>query len=208
VGGPALFGPAAGAPPAGGGGSEAAGPAGGGAAPGPAGASGPEAGAGGFAPRGGSGFGGPGAFGGEGSLTSVLSYVRAHGGGTIAVSSQSSAASAIIRNGADVAGIGGFSGRESYVSVSWLAAEIRAGRIRWVVGSEQSGPALGGGFAGRLPGDDRTGARTALAAVARACRAAALPSSSAGSTTAGASLYDCRGRAAALTSGESREAGA
>ena len=39
-----------------------------------------------------------------------------------------------------MAGIGGFSGRESDVSVSWLAQEVRAGKIRWVL-DEQSGAA-------------------------------------------------------------------
>ena len=59
------------------------------------------------------GRGGAGVFGGDGSLTQVLAYVKRHGGGTIAVSSQSSAAAAIISQHASVAGIGGFSGRES-----------------------------------------------------------------------------------------------
>ena len=49
-------------------------------------------------------------------LTSVLSYVNSHGGGTIAVSSQSGASVGDHRGGAKVAGIGGFSGRESDIS--------------------------------------------------------------------------------------------
>ena len=65
-------------------------------------------------------------FGNDGTTTQVLAYVKAHGGGTIAVSSQSSAAAAIIASDAKVAGIGGFSGRESDVSVAWLAQEVRA----------------------------------------------------------------------------------
>ena len=60
------------------------------------------------------GFGGPG--GGQ-ALGGVLRYTANHGGGTIAVASQSGAASSIIDSGAPVAGIGGFSGRESSVSV-------------------------------------------------------------------------------------------
>ena len=40
---------------------------------------------------------------------------------------------AIIASGADVAGLGGFSGRESEVSVSWLANAVGGGRIRWVI---------------------------------------------------------------------------
>ncbi|HEY7075737.1 MAG TPA: hypothetical protein VH418_10220, partial [Solirubrobacteraceae bacterium] len=87
-------------------------------------------------------------------LTQALAYVRTHGGGTIAVSSQSGAANAIIASGANVAGIGGFSGRESDVSVSWLAQAVRDGKIRWVLTGGQ-----GGGFGG----DTRTGSQTAMA---------------------------------------------
>ena len=116
-------------------------------------------------------------------------YVKQHGGGTIAVSSQSNAASAIIEQDANVAGIGGFSGRESDVSVSWLAQEVRTGKIRWVLDEQQGS----GGAARGLPGDTRTGSKTAMAVVAKACQAVTLSSSS---TT----LYDCQGRAQALAS--------
>ena len=55
-------------------------------------------------------------FGGDGAaLTEALAYTRAHGGGTIAVSSQSGAGGQVIE-GAEVAAIGGFSGNESEVS--------------------------------------------------------------------------------------------
>ena len=172
-------------------------------------------GAGGGA-AGGLGRGGPGAGGaigtpggGRTSLTPYLSYVKQHGGGTIAVSSQSSAASAILADDASVAGIGGFSGRESDVTVTWLAQEVRTGKIRWVIDEGSSG------FGGGLPGDTRTGARTAMAAVAQACQrvtlstassagASAGTGASAGSTESGG-LYDCQGRAAALASVSARE---
>jgi hypothetical protein len=136
-------------------------------------------------------------------LKSVLSYVAKHGGGTVAVSSQSSAATAIISSDAEVAGIGGFSGRESDVSVSWLAMEVGTGKIRWVVGEAGAGAAggaagrgaRGGGFGGGLPGDARTGSKTAMAAVAKACTKVTLPSTS---STSAATLYDCQGRSAQL----------
>jgi 4-amino-4-deoxy-L-arabinose transferase-like glycosyltransferase len=157
-----------------------------------AGAGGPPsagAGAGGFG-------GGPGGGFGRGSVSSqATSYVMAHGGGTIAVSSQSSAASAIIDGGVSVAGIGGFSGRESDVSVSWLAQEVATGKIRWVLdeGSMRS--------AARLPGDSRAGSKAAMSAVARACLRVTLPdepASSGESSAATTTLYDCSGRAAEL----------
>jgi 4-amino-4-deoxy-L-arabinose transferase-like glycosyltransferase len=170
----------------------------------PVGSGGPPAGAGG-------GFGSP--TGTDASTTQALAYVKSHGGGTIAVSSQSSAATAIVASGAKIAGIGGFSGRESDVSVTWLAAEVRSGSIRWVL-AEQSGAPSGRGGGG-LPGDARAGSKAAMAAVAKACRkvtsttgsrSAAAGSSGSGQALAGAggagsaasALYDCQGRAGAL----------
>jgi 4-amino-4-deoxy-L-arabinose transferase-like glycosyltransferase len=147
----------------------------------------------------GAGAGGGGGFGGAGSIDEVLSYVKQHGGGTIAVGSQSSAAAAILQRGASVAGIGGFSGRESDVSVSWLAQEVRSGKIRWVL-DEESSTGLGGG--GGLPGDSRKGSRAAISAAASVCRATAATSSSG---TGSATLYDCHGRASALARAAAQE---
>jgi 4-amino-4-deoxy-L-arabinose transferase-like glycosyltransferase len=153
----------------------------------------------GGASRGGGAGGAMGAPIGGSVTTSILTYVKQHGGGTIAVASQSNAASSILTQNADVAGIGGFSGRESDVSVSWLAGEVRAGKIRWVLDEQGST-----GTARGLPGDTRTGAKTAMKAVAKACVAVTLPSSSgtgASSTSSdAATLYDCQGRASALAS--------
>jgi 4-amino-4-deoxy-L-arabinose transferase-like glycosyltransferase len=127
-----------------------------------------------------------GAFGaGSQSLEAAIRYADAHGGGTIGVSSQGTAASAIISSGANVAGLGGFSGRESSVTVGWLATEVRSGRLRWVI-VDQSGGA---------PGDTRTGSSRAMAAASRACRAITLSSSTAGGAQ---TIYDCSGRADAL----------
>jgi 4-amino-4-deoxy-L-arabinose transferase-like glycosyltransferase len=84
------------------------------------------------------------AFGGTGaSLTQAVRYAEAHGGGTVAVASQSEAATLVI-DGAHVAGIGGFSGRESETSAAWLAQEVATGRIRWVLAST-GGPGGGTG---------------------------------------------------------------
>ncbi|MCW3029255.1 MAG: glycosyltransferase family 39 protein [Solirubrobacterales bacterium] len=135
-----------------------------------------------------------GRFGDARSIASVLTYVRRHGGGTIAVSSQSSAAAAIIEKNANVAGIGGFSGRESDVSASWLAREVRSGRIRWVLVEATAGRP-------GVPGDTRVGAKPAMRAVASACRPVAAATSSgsgAGLGPASSKLYDCQGRAVEL----------
>ena len=150
------------------------------------------------------GPGGGGGFGGDSTeLQSATAYAKAHGGGTIGVESQSSAADAILNSDAPVAGLGGFSGRESTVSVSWLAAEVASGHLRWILGgtSTQMG----------APGDTRTGSSAAFAAVAKACTAVTLgtsasttPQTSALGSLFGSSqgsattLYDCQGRAAAI----------
>jgi 4-amino-4-deoxy-L-arabinose transferase-like glycosyltransferase len=125
---------------------------------------------------------GGGMFGGNSSLTAATAYVTQHGGGTIAVSSQSGASSAVLSSNAHVAAIGGFSGRESQVTVDWLADAVASGKIRWV---------LTGGQMGGPGGDSRTGSATAEAAVTRTCKAAPTSSGATG-------LYDCSGQAAAL----------
>jgi 4-amino-4-deoxy-L-arabinose transferase-like glycosyltransferase len=209
--------PQVGVPPTGAGGIPGAGPAAGGGASIPG--AGATAGAGGAAagvpslPRaagaggvfGGAGPGAGGAFGSNSSLTSVLSYISKHGGGILAVSSQSTAASAIIHGDSDVAGIGGFSGRESDPSISWLAEEVRDGKIRWVLDESSVGAA--GGFGG--PGgarETRVGSKPAMAAVAKACEKVTLSAAGSGTSatakaaSAAGTLYDCQGRAAALAS--------
>ena len=118
-------------------------------------------------------------FGGDSAaLTEALAYTRAHGGGTIAIASQSGAGTQVI-DGAEVAAIGGFSGNESDVSAAWLASAVNAGKIRWVLTSS-------GGRAGFS--DGRTGARSVMTAVQSACD----PVDSVDG------LYDCQGRGVAL----------
>ncbi len=188
-------GPGGGSARAGLGGGRFAPPSGGFTRPGAGGFAPP--GAGGFAPPaggitglsrsgGGLGAGAPGGFGtNSGSLTAAISHAEQHGGGVIGVSSQSSAAAAIVSSNADVAGLGGFSGRESSVSATWIAQEVAAGRLRWVT--------VDGTQGGGLPGDTRTGSQTAMNVVASTCRKVTLSTS--GTTT---TMYDCQGRAAAI----------
>jgi hypothetical protein len=142
----------------------------------------------------GGGPGGPGAGGGPfgretTTLTAAIRYAAAHGGGTIGVSSQSSAAAAIISSNASVAGLGGFSGRESSVSAAWIAQQVRAGHLRWVLFDSS------GGFG--APGDTRAGSRAALSVIAKTCRAVTVTTSSGTRIT----MYDCQGRAAAILRG-------
>ncbi|MBV9423221.1 MAG: hypothetical protein JOZ98_09935, partial [Solirubrobacterales bacterium] len=81
---------------------------------------------------------------------------------------------------------GGFSGRESTVSVAWLASEVKSGRMRWVLVDQAQRISL--------PGDTRTGSEAALSAVERACPAVTISTGSGTQVT----MYDCSGRAAAI----------
>jgi 4-amino-4-deoxy-L-arabinose transferase-like glycosyltransferase len=145
--------------------------------------------------------GGPGGmFGGE-DLGSILEYTEAHGGGTIAVDSQSGAAAAIIEEGAEVAGIGGFSGKESTVSAAWLEGRIDSGAIAWIYTSGLSTTGGPGGRTGGPGGDTRTGSESAIDTVVKSCTkiaAAAYASSSessgiegGGAGSGSGSLYRC-----------------
>jgi 4-amino-4-deoxy-L-arabinose transferase-like glycosyltransferase len=136
-------------------------------------------------PAGGGRMGG-GRFGGNSSLSSVLRYTRAHGGGTVAVSSQQGASGSIINSGADVAALGGFSGRESEVSVKWLAQAVRDGKIRWV---------LTDGTSGGMRNDGRTGSSEVMAAVAKTGKRV--------KSFSGGVLYDVSGKADALSTAAS-----
>jgi 4-amino-4-deoxy-L-arabinose transferase-like glycosyltransferase len=185
-GGPGRGGPG-GAGPGGAGGGGFGAPPGAGTRPAapPAGTGGRFGGAPGGAGTGGAGGGMGGGFGGDtAGLTQAVTYARQHGGGAIAVSSQSGAAASIISSGANVAGIGGFSGRESQVSTTWLADAVRSGRVRWVLAGDS------GGFGGN---DGRVGSSQVMAAVAQVGRKVTITSGS--STT---TLYDLSGRADAL----------
>jgi 4-amino-4-deoxy-L-arabinose transferase-like glycosyltransferase len=127
----------------------------------------------------GGGMGGGGPFGGSSETSAAVAYAKAHGGGTVAVSSQNGAASTLITSGANVVAIGGFSGRESQVSVGWLADAVESGKIRYVLTDS-----AGGG----MRNDTRVGSSQVMAAAARV----GTPVSSV------TGLYDLQGKAAAL----------
>lgn len=134
--------------------------------------------AGGTAAAPGATAGGGGMFGGNANVTEALAYAKANGGGTVAVSSQNGAAGQLVTSGADLAAIGGFSGRESQVSTAWLADAVEAGRIRWVLTDSS-----GGGTQ-----DGRVGSSAVMTVAAKVGTAV--------SSVPG--LYDLQGKAAAL----------
>jgi 4-amino-4-deoxy-L-arabinose transferase-like glycosyltransferase len=147
----------------------------------------------------GGGFGGGtagpgGAFGGDStSLNAEVQYAKTHGGGAIGVESQSTAAAAILANDANVAGLGGFSGRESTVSAQWLAMEVRNGKLRWLVADSQ------GGFGGGGGGDSRQGSRTALAIAEQVGKKVTVTTN--GTTV---TMYDLQGKASAILAAAGR----
>jgi 4-amino-4-deoxy-L-arabinose transferase-like glycosyltransferase len=144
------------------------------------------------------GGGAGGMFGGE-DLDSVLEYTEAHGGGTIAVDSQSGASASIIEDDAEVAGIGGFSGKESSVSAEWLEERIESGAIAWIYTSGSSGGfgstgAPGGGSSSGGPGgDSRTGSESAIDTVVKSCTQvdSSEYESSEGESAGSGTLYQC-----------------
>ena len=95
------------------------------------------------------------------------------------MSSQSGAAGSLITSGADVAAIGGFSGRESQVSTEWLADAVEQGRIRYVLTEGADG----------LGNDSRVGSSQVMAAVEQV-----------GTPTTVDGLYDLQGLADGLRS--------
>ncbi len=70
------------------------------------------------------------------------------------------------------------------MSVKWLAAEVKAGKISWLLvdGSGSGGPTL--------PGDTRTGSRSALSVAEKVSTKVTL--------TSGAALYHLTGEAGAI----------
>jgi 4-amino-4-deoxy-L-arabinose transferase-like glycosyltransferase len=135
---------------------------------------------------GGPGGGAGGMFGGE-DLSSILAYAEANGGGTIAIDSQSGASAAIIEEGAEVAGIGGFSGKESSVSAAWLEERIAVGDIAWIYTSGLGSSS--GGFGGK-GGDTRTGSESAIDTVVESCTAVSSSAYESESSSSG-TLYQC-----------------
>jgi hypothetical protein len=119
-------------------------------------------------------------FGGDtSSLTSALTYIKANGGGTLVISSQSGASQSIISSGADVAAIGGFSGSETEITAEWLAQAVASGKVRWIVVSSSSN----GGMQ-----DGRVGATAAMTIASQVGKAV--------SSVDG--LYDLQGTASAI----------
>ena len=71
------------------------------------------------------------------------------------------------------------------MSATWIAQEVAAGRLRWVIVDDTAGATL--------PGDTRTGSQSAMDVIAKTCQKTTLDS---GGTTV--TMFDCQGRAATI----------
>ena len=149
-----------------------------------------------FAPQpGGQGPGGggfaPGGFsiGGE-DITAALTYIAEHGATSrfgLIVSSEQAAAPFVV-GGASVAAMGGFTGRETVLTNSYLQRLVRSGDARYFL--------LGGGFGFGLFGQSNA----AVSTIEASCRNVPRTVWNPGSTRllGAQSLYDCAGRADAI----------
>jgi len=127
------------------------------------------------------GFGGPGG-GTTAEVNEALSYVETHGATsrfTLIVSSEQEAAQYVIE-GKPVSSLGGFTGRETVLTHSFLASLIRKGEARYFLLGGQGGIGPGGS------------ANAGASTVESICRSVG--------TYGGATLYDCAGKAAAIAS--------
>ncbi len=166
-------------------GSFGAPPGGGNAAPG---------GGGGFAlpSRGagaGPGGGGGSGFGGTGSsdIPAALAYVEKHGAAKrfgLIVTSEQEAAPYVVK-GESVAAMGGFTGRETVLTNSYLSLLVRSGEARYF---------LLGGSSGFGP----SSSNAAVSTITSTCRVVSSGAWATGSAASSATLYDCAGKAEAI----------
>ena len=119
------------------------------------------------------------------SITAALEYVEAHGATkrfVLIVQSEEEAAAAVVA-GEPVASMGGFTGRETVLTNSYLARLIGRHEARYFLLGGQTG--LGG------PGGT---ANAAVSTITSTCKAVSTTSVA---TTSG-TLYDCAGQATAI----------
>jgi hypothetical protein len=150
---------------------------------------------------GGTQFGGPptgtrtGGFGGGGGSTDIataLKYAETHGATArfaLIVSSEQEAASYVVK-GENVSAMGGFTGRETVLTSSYLSSLVRSGQARYF---------LLGGSGGFGPGGS---SNTAASLIESTCTAVSSSAWTSGSTSAGSTLYDCAGKADAIANAE------
>jgi len=149
-------------------------------------AGGPPTGTRGFSPPARGGFG---AGSGSTDISAALTYVNSHGATkrfALIVSSEQEAASYVIK-GDSIASMGGFTGRETVLTTSYLARLVRSGEARYF---------LLGGNGGFGPGGSSNAAASTIESACLQVSSSAWSSS----TSSSATLYDCSGGADAIAS--------
>jgi hypothetical protein len=91
----------------------------------------------------------------------------------------------------NVAGIGGFSGRESSVTAQWIASEVREAHLRYILGGSNGGLTLAG--------DTRTGSASAIELAERVATKVTFTYDGQHVT-----LYDLKGKADAILAAAAR----
>jgi 4-amino-4-deoxy-L-arabinose transferase-like glycosyltransferase len=135
---------------------------------------------------GGIGGRGPGGFSTGNDVDKALAYVESNGATsrfTLIVSSEQEAAPYVIA-GKPVSSMGGFTGRETVLTHSYLSSLIRKGEARYF---------LLGGQSGFGPGGQSNAAASTIESICTKVSAATW-----GGTGSGATLYDCAGKAEAI----------
>ncbi|MFN8222250.1 MAG: glycosyltransferase family 39 protein [Gaiellales bacterium] len=160
----------------------------GGGFPGGPGGGGSPSGGNGFLSGRGNGAAGPGSSTAAGGtdLASAIAYTEAHRPGSrfgLIVQSEQQAASAIIE-GASVASMGGFTGRETVLTGDYLARLVRTGEARYFLLGSNGGFGL------------RASRNAAVSTIESVCTPVASSAWSSGSTSS--TLYDCAGKADAI----------
>lgn len=145
------------------------------------------------------------AFHGDASLAAFLRQQRGHATWDVVVANAQTASGLEAEDGLSVMALGGFMGTDPATTVTAFAADVAAGRVRYVLADSSAldgtgGFGGGGGFGGRFGGGQGgSGGSGVLSAARQVCTPVTTDSTGGSLPQAfSGSLYDCAGKADAL----------
>jgi 4-amino-4-deoxy-L-arabinose transferase-like glycosyltransferase len=145
------------------------------------------------------------AFHGDASLAAFLRQQRGHATWDVVVANAQAASGLEAEDGLSVMALGGFMGTDPATTVTAFAADVAAGRVRYVLADSSAldgtgGFGGGGGFGGRFGGGQGgSGGSGVLSAARQVCTPVTTDSTGGSLPQAfSGSLYDCAGKADAL----------
>ncbi|HEY7938613.1 MAG TPA: hypothetical protein VID05_02205, partial [Acidimicrobiales bacterium] len=145
------------------------------------------------------------AFHGDASLAAFLRQQRGHAAWDVVVANAQTASGLEAEDGLSVMALGGFMGTDPATTVTAFAADVAAGRVRYVLADSSAldgtgGFGGGGGFGGRFGGGQGgSGGSGVLSAARQVCTPVTTDSTGGSLPQAfSGSLYDCAGKADAL----------